>query len=488
MPSSLSTEILKDAYRYVPSHLVPGICGLASLSIFSRLLLPDEYAKYMLLLTTVTFIANIGFAWLNFSGLRFFDENRADAGTFMSTCAVAIILLLAAASVIGYASFRLMSFLDLLKLPDGIFLVGAALLASKVAFDQVLIFVRAERNAVRYSLFRVMDAVLKLALAIVFILFFRTGYLGIIYGMIGSFMVITLFELYRSPRYRKVRINRFSRNQFLAMLRYGVPLIAVGVLGTVLSLADRYMLAWLADYNQVGLYSAGYRLAEMAVDIPASILLMAYLPIVISEFNNPGSEIGRILSKPLQLTFVILLPATCGTILLSGDIAGLFLGTRYSESHSIFPWVCSGIFFSSLNQIYIRVFELKQVTRLILFSSVMAASANIVLNYFLIPGFGYLGAGIATSIAYLIQLSTSVLLSLPYARIPLPHYSILCSIAASFVMCTGITFLFRFFPWTGGGALTAKVISGVVIYSTMLCLMREPVFLSLLQNRSAYIR
>lgn len=230
--------IFKDAVKYIPSNVIPALCGLLSVSIFTRMVSPDDFAQYILILTTVTFLANIGFSWLNYSGYRFFDETKNNPGPLLSTSFFSLIFLL-----ILFSSGAYVMALYLEQYTPGTNFrfavsIGIPLLMSKVVFDQLLIFLRADRKVTKHSVYKTIDAFAKLGLGIFFIKFFNIGYAGIIYGMIFSFSILLVFELLNSRMYQVIRFSLFSSTFLMKLIKYGFPLLGAGLTTSILSISE----------------------------------------------------------------------------------------------------------------------------------------------------------------------------------------------------------------------------------------------------------
>jgi O-antigen/teichoic acid export membrane protein len=477
MTESSSTAvngIIKDSIVYMPSHVIPAICGVISISVFTRLLTPEQYAFYTLVFATVTLVGNIVFGWFTFSGQRFYDETKDEPDKFFSTTYISFFLILAGTVIIGFFCFSAYKTFFDNSLGYNIFIISAGLLGAKTLFDLILVYLRASRQAYCHSIYKGSDAVIKMLLAIALIIYLHQDYKALIYSMIISFSGISIFEILRSQIYKKIRLSSYSNDFFKKMFRYGFPLIGVGITGTLLSIADRYLLALFCDYKTVGVYSAGYRFAEMINDMPGAIFAMAYAPIIIQQFNNSGDEgVKETLSQSLKIVFLFLMPVAFGSILLSKDIVHLFLGKQYVEVNSIFLWVCSGVFLCSLTQVFTRVFELKQVTRFVLIISGTAMILNILLNIILIPRLGYIGSAMATFMAYLCQFVMSVYFSRSLIKFSIPYLSIIKIFIASGIMYAVLFLIFRSFAEISWMLLFIKVTLGVILYFGVLLLSNE---------------
>lgn len=469
------SEILRDSFYYIPSNIVPALCGLLSLTIFTGLIAPENFAQYILSLTTVTFAANFGFSWLLYSGLRYFDESKYNLSQFYSTTLISLFALLAIFSILGcLAAAVLNNYFDS-KETSYMILLSVPLLLTKMIFDQLLFFIRADGRAKTYSVIRSIDALAKILLAVLFISFLGMGYEGIIYGMAVSFALLAIYELFKLNAWQHISLKYFSPTLLKKFFYYGLPLMGVGLTGTILSVSDRYLIAYYCGEADVGLYGAGYRLAEMAIDTPSAILLMAYVPILIKVFNESGEKgASELLSNLFRLIALILIPAVTGAIILSKDIVALFLDARYFDSHILFFWICTATFFVCINHLYTRVFELKNATGKILWISLIAATSNIIINIILIPRYGYIGAAVSTLLAYLIQVSLSYYEAHKLMQFRIPVRSLINASIGSFVMYLSIFQLSTYLGDSISLAFIVKVTAGIITYMSALYMLKEP--------------
>jgi len=473
--------VIQDAVKYVPSHIIPGIFGLLSVSVYTRILTPEDYAFYALVLTTVTFLSNIGFGWLNYSVFRFFDEMKDEAETLISNSFIIMLMQFFLMILFGIALILLSKIVEVQSDLVEISIMGIMLTIAKVIFDQLLILLRAQRLAMQYSILRSLDSILKLLLSIILIQWFGFTYDGILYALVITWMFLSGFEIIHMSLWLRIRLGSFSISLLKKFFKYGFPLLGAGMTGTILSLADRYILTYFCSYHEVGLYAAGYRFAEMLIDVPGAILLMAYTPVLINKYNKVGAAgIREDLTKIYSMLFIFLVPAAIGAVFLSKEITGLFLGKAFYNAHSIFIWICPGTLAMCLTHVYFRTFELTQKTKRILYISASSAGINIILNIILIPVLGYPGAAVATFIAYCVQLFSSMAWSRSLIAFPVPVRSLFTSLCGSLVMCLFIHFSMKLLPGPDWAILPAQIGIGIVAYFLFLFTVKEPTLLRIL--------
>ena len=86
---------------YFVARLVPGAVNFAALIVFSRLLSPDQYGNYALVLAAVGFGNAILFSWLQLSLLRHFDVFKERETELLSSIIYSFIGLVGFTGVAG---------------------------------------------------------------------------------------------------------------------------------------------------------------------------------------------------------------------------------------------------------------------------------------------------------------------------------------------------------------------------------------------------
>ncbi len=483
MSSSLLLETGRDTLKYIPSRIIPALTGLLGVVAFTRLLSPEEYGLYILVMVTTSIVSTLTFGWLNQSVLRYFEKYKKENGLseFVSTGVVLLIILLLAVAPIWYIFTGILkddldyNLIYLLR-------IGIAVFAAQTGYSFILFLCQARRQSLVYALYSSINALGVLLLAIVLLHFFNLGAKGLLLANIVFAGGIFCLELARLSKNWVIKYSLFSKNILAELTSYGIPLIGVSVWQQILSVSDRYMIKYFLGVKAVGIYSAGYSIITATVDsIFGVTLMLAAIPIIIKTFEKEGEIRTAALLRELLSTYsVITIPIVFGIGALSRDIVAVFLGESFRNAHIILPWVAGGIFFWGLSGYTMKSFELRKKTLVIFYLIFFASVMNIGLNLYLIPRFGILGAGFSTFIAYLIYFITSWALSKKFLPISFPGVAFGKAFLAGIAMY--ITLLF----WIPDKAISlpffiAKIVIGSFIYLTVLTFLKEETFLKVLR-------
>jgi len=173
---------------------------------------------------------------------------------------------------------------------------------------------------------------------------------------------------------------------------------------------DTVMLSVFKDNEEVGWYSAAYKLVFLLQFI-AFAYSGALFPVMSKLFVTSKKEFRIVYEKSTKYLFIIAMPIGFGTTLLSKKIILLFFGKGYYPSIlclQILIWsLVIGFVTASINQLFITMN--KQIISTWVLG--ICAVLNVILNMVLIPKYGIVGASIATTITGTIGLITALIWS-----------------------------------------------------------------------------
>lgn len=477
--SSPIKEIGKDTLYYIPAKIIPVLVSFVAIAVYTRLLNPTEYGLYILVITIISTVFAFGFNWIGYVVWRYFEryKNDENLSEFLSTIFTLVAAIFVVVGLLWYAVTRFLQghmgdhFIHLLRL-------GIIVLGVRIGFSHVLEIIRLNRQGIKYSLYSSINAVGTLLIAIIFIYILAFGVEGILFAIIltsGSISILGAIWIYRNW---KIKCLYISRDILRKILTFGIPQIGIAGGALLLSIADRYMIAAFIGPEGVGIYAVGYTIASMSIQLPLSILILASIPVVVSTFENKGETETQILfRKLLSVYFIVLTPVVFGIAALSMDIVNIVLGEQFQQTFVILPWVAAGVFFFGLSQLTNTPFQLKEKPHLLIYLIFPSAILNIILNLFMIPQFGILGAAYATLIAYFIYCICSYKVIIKFFAFSFPWLTLTKSLLAAIGMYLSLHFVVNVLP-PSIGFVILKIGVGVWSYFLILMLLKEQAFLS----------
>ena len=204
----------------------------------------------------------------------------------------------------------------------------------------------------------------------------------------------------------------FNWTRAKSLIQQSWPLILTAVMISIYMKIDQVMLK-SAGSKIVGIYSAAARISESWYFIPVAIVTSVF-PAIIHARKTDIERYHKRLQNLYDLLVGISLPVAILVSIFANQIIHLLYGNPYQGAGillSIHIWSGIFVFLGSASS----QFLLAEGYTLISFSrTAFGALVNVLLNSWLIPIYGALGASIATLIAY--ASATFFILAIPHTR------------------------------------------------------------------------
>ena len=422
--------LAKNSFYYLFAHGIPSLLNFSAVIIFTRLMTPDEYGQYALVIAAVSFFNMFLYEWLHLGLLRFLPANITTKNIFLSTvfCAFVALSLLGLALAVELYLFNFAQ--DKLLL-----LVLGVLLFWVWGFFHINLQLKtAQMQPAEYGRISAGKSILSLIFGVTLVWY---GYAapGLIVAITLAMFLSMLF--WARKEWLHISFRLFDKQLMRKLVLYGFPLAANMALAEVISNSDRVFLVWMHDTATTGLYSVGYDLANHILGVLLMIINLSAFPLAINALEKGGKAAAIIqLRKNFILITAIALPAAVGISILAPGICGLFLGEQFQQTaENLMPWVAAAAFIAGMKSFYFDLaFQLGKYTIGQVKILLVAALVNVILNFLLIPEYSVMGAIYATIAAYMVGLILSIILGRRWLKLPVPGLEFLKILVATVLM------------------------------------------------------
>jgi len=224
-------------------------------------------------------------------------------------------------------------------------------------------------------------------------------------GVLVSYVISILFTFICLAVMMLRKINfelTVDRTTTADLLKFSLPLLVAIILGMVMAWTDTLMLGYLRESKDVGLYSASHSLAGL-IPIFLSSAGYMYIPVA-SQICSEGliDELGRIYKIVTKWIFSVTIPFFIILILYPKFVLGLFFGESYASACNVLRILSLGFMFHVVVGLNGASLIVLGGGRLLMYMTLIGAVSNVILNIFLIPMLGIIGAAVATAISYVL--------------------------------------------------------------------------------------
>lgn len=241
--------------------------------------------------------------------------------------------------------------------------------------------------------------------------------IGIGYAFL-SYLVASAVTLLLFLPDLKIKVKNFDYSLLQRMLKYGWPILVIGIAGMVNLNIDKILLPKFLSGSanpiyELGVYSASGKLAIlMALFIQA--FRFSFEPFLFSHYKNEDSKkVYAVIMK----YFVILGLLIFLGVMFYMDIFKFFIGSTHSGYHEgikVVPWLLMGNLFLGIFYTQSLWYKLTDQTYFGARFAIIGAIITIVLNIILIPMYGYMACGYAFFAASLVMTVASYLVGHKY--------------------------------------------------------------------------
>lgn len=266
-----------------------------------------------------------------------------------------------------------------------------------------------------FALTALLSGILMVGLSLWFVLdghgiagYFWGGLLGILPGALLTFVLARDF-LRARPELPVLK----------QMLVYGLPLVPAALSGFVFDLSDRFFLARIRDFHEVGLYAVAYSIVSlMALFIGA--FAQAWAPFALAHHAEKPHDAPQLFARFSLYIVIVFSFLSLGVTIFGREILALLTTPEFFDAARVIPVLALAYVAFATTQVTTLGMSIARKTSLIAVGAGLAAVINLVGNILLIPEWGMLGAAWATLVAYILLTLFYGVLSQRYLPCPWP--------------------------------------------------------------------
>ena len=257
---------------------------------------------------------------------------------------------------------------------------------------------RNEQRAYMFGIFEISNTLIKLSLTILLLIVFSFSWYSQVVGtMIGAFIFFIIGIIYMIKR--EYITMEFNKDKIKDILNISLPLIPHVLGAVVIAMSDRLFIEQMISIEAVGIYSVGYMFG-MIVMIFTDAFIKAWSPWFYKTLVNPSDNKKE---KIVKYTYIYIVGIFILAILIS--IIGEFIlpyvvDTRFYAASEFILWISIGYAVQGVYKIFFPYLVHINKTSFLAFSTITAATLNLIFNYILIKEFGTIGAAYATILAF----------------------------------------------------------------------------------------
>jgi O-antigen/teichoic acid export membrane protein len=391
-----SKGFMKSLVGFSVGPIVAAILSFITVPVTTYFVSPGDFGKAAMYTMGYTISSMFIFLGLDQAFVREYNEHKNKNNLFWNSLISPLLfsVLLAAIYIVFYKPVSILMF-------DSVEKYVIIILALSLPFAIIdrfnMLVLRMEEKAKIYSFFNILNKFLTLIILIPYLIFVDRSFKGIINATFINLIVICIIESYFVRHIWKVKF-RFDKELLMKLFKYGIPLVPATLIGWFLSSMDRIALRQWSTFNEIGIYSAAFKIVAV-LGIIQQAFCTFWVPTALRWHKEKVSN-----DKYVQVSDTILavMVLVFSFIVLFKDLIIRLLSSDYITAANSVPFLLFFPIMYTVSETTTLGISFSRKTYYNIVISLVAAGSNYVGNYLLVPKYGSVGASISTGISYII--------------------------------------------------------------------------------------
>ncbi|MDO5014968.1 MAG: oligosaccharide flippase family protein [Clostridia bacterium] len=437
-------NFLKKIGSFSVGPIIGALISFITVPIITHFISPEEYGKASMFILAQSTFSAVMYLGMDQAFVREFNIMKKNITKLLYNAMLIPISLSILTALVSIAFSKNVSQV-LFNTPDETLAVYALafLLPFMVIETFALLKIRMEEKGLLYSFYTILLKTVILIVTILLFVSYEASFRSVVYAAsIGEIFTGFLLGIFL------IKDNRFS-NKLIdkelqkKMLKFGVPLVPAFAVGWILTSMDKVMLRTMCTYEELGVYSAAFKIVSVLSVLQACFTLY-WTPVAYRWYQEKKE--GKSFENVSKIV-TVLMTTICLGILLLKNLVAIILGNDFKKAISIFPFLLLFPVLYTLAETTGIGIGFKRKTWYNILVSFIAGITNIALNWLLIPIFSGTGAAMATGLSYIAFFWGKTLISRKlWYKFDLKIYIIAMLIVL--LNCTTHTFLSGWIPYT----------------------------------------
>jgi len=390
MELSLPQRVFKNTVALLSAQLIAKLLNLVLLILSARILGTEGYGRYSFAFAFSGIFLIFSDMGINTLIIRDVARNREQASQIFGNCLVVKLFLSTLSVIIPIVIIQFLDYHFEVKLI--VFLATIGLIFSSISQAYTALFRGFERMELEALVVIINVFLVTISGSTVLLLGFNVVVLMTTFVI--SNIISLLFSIFLCRKLTKPKFvfkKKILQRVLWQAISIGVAMVFVAILFRL----DTIMLSFLRSDSEVGLYAVAYKFINVFVMIPTA-LMGAMFPNMAFSFQNSKETMRRLYENAYRVLMIVAFAMAIFITILSPTLIRLLFGGEFSEAELTLRILIWSVLFISINSILFNVLLSSDNQKVLAKATAAATLLNILLNMFLIPQLGHVGAAIAT--------------------------------------------------------------------------------------------
>lgn len=409
-------ELLSHGVIFGVTSSLQNVLGFILLPILTSYYSTAEFGVYSIILLASALASAIFYFGASSALGRFYYDEDSD-GFRKQIISTSLLITAAGATILIVLAVLLGNWLSIVLFHTIKFGLHLKLALCSAAFGFLLntmtLILRYEKRSVMFMGVIIAGVLMNFFITYILLSYFNYGLLAPLYGTFFSSGLSFIFLLIQYAGKITIKLSAYYIRQVLI---FGIQASVSGLLFYLLDWVDRLIVKDLLPMSDVGIYSLGYRIGAVMNVLLIVPFTLIWSPIRMQYAENKNNK--KFVASVVSYFSILGTGIVFIAMLFGADLMNLFFKNHdYSAAAKIYPVIMLSMFVFGYQNIFdFGIYLNKKVYYYIVISAI-GLTFNVIMNYWLIPYFGYIAAAYVTLLTYLLTTLLIYLISANYYKL-----------------------------------------------------------------------
>lgn len=389
---SKKAELFFNTFIIAIGKMSTQVISVFLLPLYTSILSTQEYGVYDLIVTITTFLAPVVTLLMEEAMFRFLIDCKTKQeikNVISQTFSYIVRSTIICSVLIGVVG-------TLFKVPyTGIFIIYLIAVIVMLLMNAIT---RGLGKIKLYSGANVLLSLLTILLNVVFIAWIKIGMEGLLWSVIISNIIVSIFLFIRLKVYNFISLKKVEKSKKMKeMIKYSFPLVPNSLSWTIINLSDRIIVSSVLGAAANGIYSMAYKFPNY-MDTLYSFFYTAWKESASKALNDEG-DARRFYNSIYRTVRNFMYAIVTGMIACLPFVMPLLIKGDFQEAYIYVPILIIATYFSNMSSFFGGIFAAYKNTKIMGKTTIISAVINIIVNIALIKFVGLWAAAISTIIA-----------------------------------------------------------------------------------------
>lgn len=390
---SRGNELIKNTGILLLAKISTQIINFLLIPLYTAALTTQEYGRVDIYTTLAMILVPILTLQIEMALFRYYivNNNEKDRKEIISSSYAVVGMVYIIVSIIYwiFTTFFKIQYRSLL------YFYYSSLMMSTVLLQTC----RAKGDNIAYGFASFMGAAISIMLNILFVKFFSWKIGGILFSMIISQLIESIYLINRTKVYYFIKKSSIKKERAKELLKYSIPLVFNQLASWTINYSDRLIILykWGEGYN--GIYAIANKFANI-LNTFFNVYNVAWTENVVKNMKYEDSH--KYISKIFELTFNIYIVLITIILNLLPFLFDILVNVNFKEAYQQIPILLISMLFSGMAATIGSVFIAYNRTKQVSITTILSGVINILIHVILLNKFKLYAASISTLISFAI--------------------------------------------------------------------------------------